>query len=91
MLKERFHWIIIRIEWSNCFFFVLKVYIGAPTEEERLNILKSLCLKVPPLRKLDLDSVAKRTPGYVGQDLIRVAHLAILKSYVSSRKLNVLE
>jgi SpoVK/Ycf46/Vps4 family AAA+-type ATPase len=65
--------------------------MGAPTEEQRFSILKSLSKKVPSLAKLDMDSVAKRTPGYVGQDLIRVAHLAILKSYVSSAKLNVLE
>lgn len=64
-----------------------QVYIGAPSEEERLNILKSLRKKVPSLSKLDLDSVAQRTPGYVGQDLIRLSHLAILKSYVSCSSL----
>ncbi|KAI8393338.1 P-loop containing nucleoside triphosphate hydrolase protein [Radiomyces spectabilis] len=58
------------------------VYVGAPDEAERLEILRVLSEKTRVSANVDLADVAKRTLGYTGADLkavIRKAGLSALK------------
>ena len=49
--------------------FDREIKMGVPDERSRLQILKVLTAKLKIDGELDLQSIAKRTPGYVGADL----------------------
>jgi len=54
---------------------------------QRIDILASLQVENPELHSLDMESLAKRTPGYVASDLVRLLDLAIQRARVSLQKL----
>jgi ribosome biogenesis ATPase len=49
--------------------FDREIHFGIPSEAQRLQILKVLVRNVKTRGDLNLDLIAKRTPGYVGADL----------------------
>ena len=49
--------------------FVTQIFIGVPTLEQRLDILKCLTSRLDLDPGLTLESLAEMTPGYVGADL----------------------
>lgn len=66
--------------------FDRKVYIGKPTLEERVEILK-LHTKDKKLDKdIDLQTIAKRTSWFVGADLENIANEAAIKVAKDERK-----
>lgn len=59
--------------------------LGIPDEKARLSILKVLCRKVKLEESFDFESLAHRTPGYVGADLkslIREAAISALERFL---------
>ena len=62
---------------------IWQIFIKVPNESQRIGILESLKTKTPELISMDSESVGRRTPGYVGADLIRLTHLAVLTAFVS--------
>merc|ERR1719161_3184432 len=60
------------------------IYIPLPDEGSRMNILKSCLRKSPLSPEVDLQHLAKHTPGYSGADLTeicqRAAKMAIRES-----------
>jgi len=59
--------------------FDRKTYIGRPTLEERLEILKIHCKDKKLDKSVNLEVIARRTSGFVGADLANVANEAALR------------
>ncbi|KAM7014694.1 ATPase family gene 2 protein homolog B [Tautogolabrus adspersus] len=49
--------------------FDREVIIGAPTLQQRKDILSVLCARIPVCPSVDMTELAQRTTGYVGADL----------------------
>jgi ATP-dependent Zn protease len=62
----------------------VQIFIKVPNESQRIGILESLKEQNPGFESIDCESVGKKTPGYVGADLIRLTQLAVLKAHVSN-------
>jgi ribosome biogenesis ATPase len=65
------------------------LYVPLPTKEDRLQILQTVCRKVPLAADVDLKMVAhdSHCDGYSGADLsalVREAQMSALKSQISS-------
>lgn len=63
------------------------VYVGAPNEDERVQILQVLKHKTKLQASVDLNIIASKTEGYTGADLQAV----IRKAGLISLKQNLLE
>ncbi len=60
--------------------FDRKVYVGTPTLEERIEILKVHCKNKKLAKDIDIESIAKRTSGFVWSDLENLMNEAALKT-----------
>lgn len=60
--------------------FVSQVIIGAPTLQQRKEILSALFEKMPVSPALDTDELAQRTTGYVGADLCALCREAAMNA-----------
>ena len=58
--------------------FVTQIFIGVPTLEQRLDILKCLTRRLDLDPGLTLESLAEMIPGYVGADLTSLCQEAAL-------------
>ena len=67
--------------------FDRQVVIPLPTQTERLAILKVHCLDKRLAPDLDLDVVARATPGFSGADLANLANEAAINSVRGGRQL----
>ncbi|RWS11284.1 nuclear valosin-containing-like protein [Dinothrombium tinctorium] len=66
--------------------FDREISIGIPDEDSRLSILKVICRKVKLPDDFDFQSLAHKTPGYVGADLkclIREAAIQSLERFLN--------
>jgi len=66
--------------------FDRKVFVGRPTVEERLEILKYYVSKKKLTADVDLESLARRMSGFVGADLENVVNEAALNVARNNRK-----
>ena len=66
--------------------FDRKVMVGRPTLDERAMILKLHAEGKKLAKDVDLDSLARRTSGFVGADLANVINEAALKVAKENRK-----
>jgi len=67
--------------------FDREITLGIPDEKARLDILKVLCRKIKLEDNFNFESLAHRSPGYVGADLkslIREAAITALERYMKS-------
>ncbi|ODM92279.1 Spermatogenesis-associated protein 5-like protein 1, partial [Orchesella cincta] len=62
-----------------------EIIISPPKESERLQILQEMSKDLPQFKNVDLSMIASQTPGYVGQDLLKLLRLALFKCAVSSK------
>lgn len=52
------------------------IYIPLPDEKSRINILKAVLKKSPLAKDVDLEYLAKKTPGFSGADLTEICQRA---------------
>ncbi|UFX83459.1 ATP-dependent zinc metalloprotease FtsH [Candidatus Absconditicoccus praedator] len=67
--------------------FDRKVYVGTPTLEERIDILKVHTGDKKLSKSVDLETIARRTSGFVGADLENLANEAAIKVARERRKI----
>ncbi len=65
--------------------FDRKVFVGKPTLEERLEILKLHAKDKKLAKDVDLEGLARRTAGFVGADLENILNEAALKAAKDNR------
>jgi len=58
--------------------FCTQVSLGIPCEKSREQILKVLCSKISLSEDIDLATVARLTPGFVGADLLSLIREAAM-------------
>ncbi|KAK7912961.1 hypothetical protein WMY93_013172 [Mugilogobius chulae] len=66
--------------------FDREVIIGAPTLQQRREILSVLFEKIPVCSSVDVEEVAQRTTGYVGADLSALCREAAMNSIRETAK-----
>ncbi|XP_029986980.1 ATPase family gene 2 protein homolog B [Sphaeramia orbicularis] len=69
--------------------FDREVIIGAPTLQQRKNILSVLCERMPVYPSVDLEELAQRTLGYVGADLSALCREAAMHAIRETTKCSV--
>ncbi|XP_041642557.1 spermatogenesis-associated protein 5-like protein 1 [Cheilinus undulatus] len=66
--------------------FDREVIIGAPTVQQRKDILSVLCARMPVCPSVDMTELAQRTTGYVGADLSALCREAAMQAIRDSSK-----
>ncbi|TKS69593.1 Spermatogenesis-associated protein 5-like protein 1 [Collichthys lucidus] len=66
--------------------FDREVIIGAPTSQQRKDILSVLCASMPVCPSVDLTELAQRTTGYVGADLSALCREAAMHAIRENSK-----
>ncbi|ODN03809.1 Spermatogenesis-associated protein 5-like protein 1 [Orchesella cincta] len=80
LLLPRIHLLFQKQQWQLT--LVSKIFwiiISPPKESERLQILQEMSKDLPQFKNVDLSMIASQTPGYVGQDLLKLLRLALFK------------
>ncbi|XP_034536707.1 spermatogenesis-associated protein 5-like protein 1 [Notolabrus celidotus] len=66
--------------------FDREVIIGAPTLQQRKDILAVLCVRIPVCPSVDMAKLAQRTAGFVGADLSALCREAVMQAIRENSK-----
>uniref|UniRef100_A0A4W6BVC9 AFG2 AAA ATPase homolog B n=1 Tax=Lates calcarifer TaxID=8187 RepID=A0A4W6BVC9_LATCA len=69
--------------------FDREVIIGAPTLQQRKDILSVLCTRMPVCPSVDMAELAQKTTGYVGADLSALCREAAMHAIRENSKVNI--
>lgn len=87
-MKPINQYVIMTVNLLN-FSSLFQVIIGAPTLQQRKDILSVLCTRMPVCPSVDMAELAQKTTGYVGADLSALCREAAMHAIRENSKVNI--